>query len=126
MKGDDLSAKDLQKLVSVVKAGPLLGNASYEWLDEFKLNCSNRITDVLGKYLEHENISENPELSVRIADAILIFDIMHEEGFIVKCKALTQLGKHNLAKEIFSKFSKDYQTLYDEPYNKSFTEIIRQ
>ena len=126
MKGDALGENDLQKLLSVVKAGPLLGNACYEWLDEFKLNCSNRITDVLGKYLEHENISKDPELSVHIADAILIFDIMHEEGFIVKCKALTQLGKHSLAKEIFSKFSKDYLTLYDEPYNKSFTDIIKQ
>lgn len=125
MKGDGLSDNDLEKLLSIVKAGPLLGNSSYEWLDEFKLNCSNLITDVLAKHLENENISKNPELSVRIADAILIFDIMHEEGLIIKCKALTELGKHSLAKEIFSKFSKDYQTLYDEPYNKTFTDIIK-
>lgn len=126
MKEDEFSENDLENLLSIVKAGPLLGNASYEWLDEFKLKCSDRITDVLAKHLEHENISKNPELSVRIADIILIFDIMHEEGLIIKCKALTELGKHSLAREIFTKFSKDYQALYDEPYNKTFTDIIKR
>jgi len=124
-QGEKLSEEDLETLLSVVSAGPLLGNASYEWLDEFKLDCSNRITDVLIKYLEQEKISSNPELSLRIADAILIYDIMHEEGIAIKCKALTELGKHSLAKEIFTKFAKDFQTLYDEPYGKSFTDIIK-
>jgi DNA-binding SARP family transcriptional activator len=121
-----LSPEDLEKLLRIISAGPLLGNASYEWLDEFKLDCSNRITDVLIKSLEQEEISGNSELSVRIADAILIFDTMHEEGITIKCRALTELGKHSLAKDIFSKFTKDYQTLYDEPFDKSFTDIVRQ
>jgi hypothetical protein len=80
---------------------------------------------VLIKYLEQEKASSNPELSLRIADAILIYDIMHEEGIAIKCKALTELGKHSLAKEIFTKFAKDFQTLYDEPYGKSFTDMIK-
>ena len=124
-QGTELSSGDLEKLLEIVTAGPLLGNASYEWLDEFKLDCSNRITDVLLKFLERDEVSANPELEVRIADAILIFDMLHEDGMIIKCKALTKLGKHNLAKEIFNKFAKDYLTLYDEPYDRSFTDIIK-
>ncbi len=122
---DNLSESELEKLLRIIKAGPLLGNATYEWLDEFKLECSNRITDVLINYLEREKSSIPPELMVRIADAILVFDIMHEEAISIKCRALTALGKHSLAKEIFNKFRRDYQALYDEPYDHSFPEIIR-
>ncbi len=125
-QGAELSNDNLEKLLRIVSVGPLLGNASYDWLDEFKLDCSDHITDVLLKYLDQEDVSIDPELEVRIADAILIFDMLHEEGIIIKCRALTELGKHNLAKEIFNKFSKDYMALYDEPYNKSFTDIIKQ
>ncbi len=63
---------------------------------------------------------------IQLADAILIFDMMHEEAIGIKCKALTTLGKHSLAKEIFAKFSKDYLTLYDEPFDRSFTDIIKK
>ena len=122
---DTLAKDDLERLLTITKAGSLLGNANYEWLDEFKLECSNQITDVLMQYIEQQGDAVEPDLLVRIADAILIFDIMHEEAISIKCKALTALGKHSLAKEIFNKFAKDYRTLYDEPYERTFTDIIR-
>jgi DNA-binding SARP family transcriptional activator len=122
---ETLKENDLESLLSVTNAGPLLGNASYEWLDEFKLECSNQITDVLMKYLDQDKVTSEPELLVRIADAILIFDIMHEEAISIKCRALIELGKHSLSKEIFNKFTRDFLTLYDEPYDKSFTDIIK-
>jgi len=50
---------------------------------------------------------------------------MHEEAISIKCKALIILGKHSLAKEIFTRFIKDYRTLYDEPFDRSFTDIIK-
>jgi hypothetical protein len=37
-------------------------------------------------------------------------------------KASSAPGKHSLAKEIFANFSKDYLTLYDEPFDRSFTD----
>ncbi len=120
-----LTRYDLDRLLHIVKAGSLLGNASYEWLDEFKLECSNEITDSLMAYLEKEKASAEPDLLVRIADAILTFDMMHEEAIGFKCRALTALGKHSLAREIFSKFSRDYRAMYDEPYDKNFADIIK-
>ncbi len=124
-QGAPLTRYDLDKLLHVVRTGSLLENAPYEWLDEFKLECSNEITDVLIKYIEKEKASMEPELLVRIADAILTFDMMHEEAVSYKCRALTSLGKHSLAREIFTKFTRDYQSLYDEPYEQSFTDIIK-
>lgn len=122
---DLLSREDLLQFLAIVKAGPLLGNAAYEWLDEFKLECSNLIIDKLWHSLDQQNIGSDPELMIQLADAVLIFDMMHEEAISKKCKALTALGKHSLAKEIFEKFSKEYQSLYDEPFDRSFTELIK-
>ncbi len=119
------SKEDLQQFLCLIKKGPLLGNASYEWLDEFKLECSNMIIDSLSHFIEQDKIGLDPEQMIQVADAILIFDMMHEEAISIKCKSLTMLGKHSLAKEIFTKFSKDYFTLYDESFERSFTDIIK-
>lgn len=120
------SKVEFLQFLSTVKKGPLLGNASYEWLDEFKLDCSNMLIDHLSQYVDQDEFASDPELMVQLADAILIFDIMHEEAISIKCRALTELGKHSIAKEIFTKFSKDYQTLYDEPFGRSFTDIVKE
>lgn len=119
------SKEDLQRFLCIVNKGSLLGNESYEWLDEFKLECSNMIIDSLSHFVDQDKIASDPELMIQLADAILIFDMIHEEAISLKCKALTALGKHSLAKEIFAKFSRDYFTLYDEPYERSFTDIIK-
>jgi len=121
-----LSKEDLYQFLCTFNKGPLLGNASYEWLDEFKLECSNMIIDSLIQYVDPDKIGSDPELMIQLADAILIFDMMHEEAISIKCKALTTLGKHSLAKEIYTKFAKDYFALYDEPFKRSFTDIIKK
>lgn len=120
-----LSREELIQFLCTVKKGPLLGNAGYEWLDEFKLECSNLLIDYLSGYVDQGEIDSDHELLVQLADAILIFDMMHEEAISMKCKALTALGKHSIAKEIYTKFARDYQTLYDEPFDRSFTDIIK-
>jgi DNA-binding SARP family transcriptional activator len=120
-----MAKEALWQFLCLIKKGPLLGNASYEWLDEFKLECSNQIIDSLMDYMNLDDAKSDHELTIQIADAILIFDIMHEEAISVKCKALAALGKHSLAKEIFAKFCKEYMILYDEPYKWSFTDLIK-
>ena len=72
------------QFLSIIKKGPLLGNASYEWLDEFKLECSNQIIDSLMHYMDLDSMTSDPELMIQMADAILIFDMMHEEAISYK------------------------------------------
>ena len=120
-----MAKEELGQFLCLIKKGSLLGNAAYEWLDEFKLECSNQIIDNLMDYMNLDNTKSDHELMIQIADAILIFDIMHEEAIAIKCKALVALGKHSIAREIFAKFSKEYSILYDEPYKWSFTELIK-
>jgi two-component SAPR family response regulator len=120
-----LSRERLEQFLSITERGPLLGNANYEWLDEFKSDCSNLIIDTLMNYRDQCKIENDCELMIRLADTILVFDILHEEAIGLKCKALTALGKHTLAKNAFTKFEKDYQKLYDEPFGKSFSDLIK-
>jgi two-component SAPR family response regulator len=125
MQEEALPEEELHKFLCIINKGSLLGNASYEWLDEFKLDCSNRIIDKLSSYLSPDHLDTDPELVSQVADAVLIFDTMHEEAVSAKCKALTALGKHSLAKEIYEKFAKEYKTLYDESFDRSFTDLIK-
>jgi two-component SAPR family response regulator len=120
-----LSAEQLEQFLPIPEKGPLLGNAYYEWLDEFKSDCSNMIIDTLMDYTGQCKLESDCELMIRLADIILIFDLLHEEAIGMKCKALTALGKHTLAKNTFTKFEKDYLKLYDEPFGKSFSDIIK-
>jgi two-component SAPR family response regulator len=120
-----LSREQLEQFLSITEKGALLGNANYEWLDEFKSDCSNMIIDSLMNYKDQCEIETDCELMIRLADTILVFDILHEEAIAMKCKALTALGKHTLAKNAFTKFEKDYLKLYDEPFGKSFSDIIK-
>ena len=120
-----IGRKQLELFLSITEKGPLLGNANYEWLDEFKSDCSNLIIDTLMNHTDQCKIETDCELMIRLADTILVFDILHEEAIGMKCKALTALGKHTLAKNAFTKFEKDFQKLYDEPFSKSFSDIIK-
>jgi hypothetical protein len=61
---------------------------------------------------------------IHIADAVFFFDALNEEAMIIKCKILSKLGKHSLAKNTFLKFTKEYNTLYNEEYSKDFNEIV--
>jgi len=114
----------IQKFLNIISKGPLLGNVSYEWLDEFKLECSNMLIDNLTQYVENDSSSDH-QFNVELADAILIFDMMHEGAMGIKCIALAKLGKHSQAKEIYTKFSKDYSTMYGEPFNLSFRDVMQ-
>ncbi len=123
---ESLSNEELNDFLKIASKGPLLGNANYEWLDEIKSQCSNHIIDTLMRSAEERKIVSDPELMIKIADTILIFDILHDEAISIKCKALITLCKHSIAKETFAKFTKQYMALYDEPYNKSFSDILKK
>ena len=72
-----LSTEELLQYLCIIKKGPLLGNVNYEWLDEFKLECSNMIIDSLSHYVDHDENASDPELMIQLADAILIFDMVN-------------------------------------------------
>ncbi len=120
-----LTQEYCMKLIDLTHRGACLLNCSYQWLDEFKDDISNRIIDKLIDFSASQNIKEDPDFFLRLADSIFNFDIVNEEAMFLKCKVLTYLGKHSLASNTYTKFAKEYKTLYDQNYNVPFNEIIK-
>lgn len=120
-----LSRNQISDLIAVSQKGHFLESCTFTWLDEFKAEISNVIMDILISYSQRSDIAEDPDFIMHLADAILNIDILNEEAIHLKCKALIIQGKHNLAKDTFAKFTKEYSALYNSPYKKSFIEIIK-
>ncbi len=120
-----LSKDYIYKLINLTSKGAFLMNCSYQWLDEFKDDISNRIIDKLTDFASVQNMKEDPDFLLNLADSIFNFDVVNEEAMFIKCKVLTYLGKHSLASNTYTKFAKEYKTLYDQNYKVPFSEIIK-
>jgi len=121
-----LSKEKIGRLMELSQKGVFLASANYQWLDDFKDNISNAIIDKLTEFAVAQKIEEDPAFMVKLADSLFIFDILNEEAMILKCKALTLMGKHSIASHTFAKFTKDYKSLYNQHYGKSLDEVISQ
>lgn len=119
-----LSKDWIDKLIVLSQKGAFLKNLNYEWLDEFKADTSNLFIDFLTEFASKQKIEEDPGFILRLADSVFNFDIVSEEAMMLKCKALICMGKHNLASNAYSKFAKDYKTIYNQRYDKIFEEVI--
>lgn len=119
-----LGIEEILMLMEIVNRGKFLVNSTYEWLDTFKAHISNEITDALLDFSGQLSISKDADLVIKIADSISIFDMINENAMELKCKALVFYGKHSLARDIYSRFIRDYKDLYGEPYSRDFNSII--
>jgi hypothetical protein len=58
------------------------------------------------------------------ANAVLLHDSLNEEGLRMKIQTLFKMGRHTIAKVTYEHFAKEYENMYDIPYDKEFFEII--
>lgn len=121
----NLTKQKVIQLIEISQKGGFLLNAHYEWLDEFKAQVADIIMDTLVAYGQKADIKPEAEFIIHLADCVFNFDIVNEEAMILKCKAQYCLGKHSLAKATYEKFFKEYVTMYNQEYDKAFTEIIK-
>lgn len=119
-----ISKEQIIELIEITQNGSLLFNLDYDWLDEYKSDTSNHITDTLLEYAGKNADTDEHGFIIHILDVIFIFDPVNEEAMTLKCKVLVRIGKHSLAKNTYSRFCKEYKTLYGEDYSKDFNEII--
>ena len=116
--------RHLHALVNIIKRGPFLLQTDYNWLDDIKSEISNGVIDRCLGYLNHHDITENPEFTIEIANCIFYFDQLNEDALTFKCKSLILLKRHNLASNTYLKFVKDYKDIYSAEFDKTFQEII--
>lgn len=116
------SREDVVDLLAIVENKPFLNNTNADWLDPFKSEVSNEIIDTFLKYIE--NSDDDPEFLLHLTKCIFLSDPVSEEALRVQCKLLIKQGKHSLAKQAYSGFTKEYRHLYDEEYSLSFNQVI--
>jgi DNA-binding SARP family transcriptional activator len=120
----NLTKQKIIQLIEITQKGGFLINAHYEWLDEFKALVSDKIMDTLVEYGQTADIKAEADFVVHLADCIFNFDLVNEEAMMLKCKAQYCMGKHSHAKATYEKFFKEYNSMYNQEYDKAFTDII--
>ena len=119
-----IDQEKMAALIEIIRRGGFLPSADYPWLDQIKSDISNEIIDILLQYASQINPEEDPEVLIKLANCIFNFDLVNEEAMTMKCKALSFLGKHSLAKSTFQTFNKEYLALYGEEFKKDFHSVV--
>jgi two-component SAPR family response regulator len=119
-----LNKERIAELIEITKRGSFLSNIEYPWLDAIKSEISNEIIDILLEYVGRVRIEDYPEFMIKLANCIFSFDSVNEEAMIIKCKSLSILGKHSLAKSAFESFLKEFKVLYGEEFKKNFHMVL--
>jgi DNA-binding SARP family transcriptional activator len=116
---------EILHLIEIVHGGTFLHSLKYEWLDEISSNVSNQVIDKLLDSVRGLNIEKETDLVITLAELIFKFDNTNEEALVLKCKALTLMGRHTIAINVFNKFTRDYQILFGAEFDKQFADIIK-
>ncbi len=118
-----LNKEQIIQIVEKAGRGPFLPECNYEWLDNFKAEISEAIIDNLLGFTELVDVKKEAKLIIQISDTIFNFDNLNETALSLKCRALIFLGRHSLASATYTRFVKEYETLYQTPYKLTFSEI---
>lgn len=116
--------KSISSLMRILDKGNFLPTDEHEWLDPFKSEITNDVTDRCLQFTATNGKESDPGLLIRIADHIFRFDSVNEDAVSLKCHALVQLGKHTLARNTFEQFTKEYHKLYGEDFDKSYQDVL--
>ena len=113
-----------RSIIPLAKKGNILPGMELEWLDNFKSDLSNKLIDKLLLYYNQHSLSN--EIKIQLADAIFKFDMISRDALFIKCKALAASGKYALAKKTYGSFTKEYELMYNEPFDTSFEDVIHE
>jgi DNA-binding SARP family transcriptional activator len=118
LSGEITQKEVLMRLLELLDNGALLPNIQFEWVDNFKTDFSNLIIDSLMSAVGNpaNEFYDNPAIQLKVADALLKMDSIHEEAIEIKCRALVKMGKKGLAKTHFESFKREYKNLLGENY----------
>ena len=121
-----LHENEIHRLLTVASSGKLLPDIENEWVDSYKSEFSNLLIDTLT--LLSEQIGKrksNYNLSCRIAECMLKYDIVNEEAIAIKCLALYNSGKKGFAKQAYDSFCREYKNLMETEFTIPFKELLK-
>lgn len=110
----------VKKLCNLLEKAGFLKDLDAECFDDIKASITEEVTNTLAQLIIEMDVEISPDLRIRIADCILLFDELSEIAIEIKIKTLIQQNKQGIAKLSFDKFSKKYNLIYNCPYPKNF------
>jgi two-component SAPR family response regulator len=113
-----------QQLLNLTQNGPLLPNHNYDWLFPLQSAINNEIVEYYLNLLTKLDMSENIKLCEQIADTILKWETLNEEALAYKINLLNLQKRHDQAKNVYTKFVRDYKEMFGEKYTKQLNHII--
>ena len=123
---DNLTGEAMDQMSELLFFGPLLPGVTYDWLDDFKSEYSDKALDAMNIILEKKLAEGNMEVAGRLADAISRHDPLSETALGVKCRVLVSKDMKGRARELYDRFCKEYLKSYGEAYKIPFSELINQ
>tara|TARA_R110002049_G_scaffold125264_1_gene280873 strand:- start:627 stop:3017 length:2391 start_codon:yes stop_codon:yes gene_type:complete len=126
LKEGKLVIADLEDFLEVLKKGNILQNTQTEWADFYKNKISNEVENLLSQIYNTQNKKLHPELNLKIAKTILLFDNLNEYALEILITELVASGKHGLAQNYYTTFSKNYETLYAHSFDRTYKSFIKK
>lgn len=123
---EKLSLIELEAFLELVKKGNILQNTQTEWADYYKNKISNEVENLLSKIYNSQNKNLHPELNIKVAKTILLFDSLNENALKILITELVSSGKHGLAQNVYTTFSKNYEALYAESFGIKYQNFIQK
>jgi len=118
--------KILVELIDIALQGTLLPHIQQiEWFEPYQSNYTSQLIECLMEYSKHDEVKSDMLLLLKIADVILLHDIIDEDAVRLKCYALFNLGRKNLALQAFNKYTTDYERLLATKHHLVFEELMK-
>lgn len=112
----------LNRLLTLVMNGPLLPDNDFEWLDDYKSRYTNMIIENLVKIQRFWE--DDDDMSIMIARAMRVQDIIDEEAIRIYCRALYRKGSRSQSRSAWDKFTEDYRRIMGTLPDFSWSQII--
>jgi DNA-binding SARP family transcriptional activator len=120
----DCDKTKVAMFMALASLGKLLPNLQTDWGDEYKAEFTSRLIEKSMKIAAKANIKDDPQMLLRIADAILTHDNLDEDAIRMKCTVLIRLGKKNQAKEAYNSFAANFAKALDSTPDFNFADIL--
>ncbi|MDR0430018.1 MAG: hypothetical protein LBH58_06025 [Tannerellaceae bacterium] len=116
--------KEFEQFFALISRGEVFKGESFAWLDDYKGYVSNRIVDVVLKFIPEYPADDNAEMIIRSSDQVLLNDPTNEEALGYKVRALIKQNNYQSAKYTYTKFCATYKEMYNEAFPVKFEKII--
>lgn len=106
--------QSLERIAALGCRGALLPEVTDEWMDHFKSEYSTLLSDVISSAWEMPEVSQDPKLILKLADAMLANDSIDEPAVRQKCRALFRLGRKDASRQCYENFRREYTAMMGE------------